>query len=963
MKGLRLGLVIVLLITLTGVASAATVTLDVSAENVTYGDTFQVTVTYTGEGYLRILDSSYEVVWSTALSGSGHDVYTIGTTDLLYPGTYTIEAYVEDASGANATDSKIINVTSPTPIISIKMENEGGKVAAGDLAKFEISVYGASSAKYTITGPYGNVSDILTLGENEVVFNTSEVITPSGEVATGVFEIVVTADGYEKRLSFTVEPIKLFIDMPSEIRAGSLVTLAGSTNIANTNSEFDTSTPNKVKLSIRAGSEDGEEIWNGTAYVVTRRYEFSIRIPLDAEGTYYAVFEAETAPNATKSVTQMFEVFKPKIDIVADRTLVRGEEVEIRVETSLPAGTGIALEAPSGLFEGVSSVILSTDAAGVAKTTLRVSEDAALGTYEVRAYVVARPDVSDSALFRVVLQNLDVSADTTKVVRGGIIHLNGTTTVNRVYVYADSEVFEGVARLPSLNLPFSVEDYPTKAVMVNNDTFSISLKISEYARDDEYTLYVFAPSSDVINPVSDPMKVITVIVEDPDFTNVSYKEKLPRAQDIVVRGKTNSPIPDETLVKFRLKGPNVRYSGYAGVESDGSFEIRIDPFLGEEPTPNNMITTGLYTIELTLVYFGEEVDSSERLITFQIVNPEISVDVQDIVKVGEKLKIKITTNRDEDYQSPLYVVMEGANRISVYQIAVKAGNSVVEIDTSKLWPGNYTIYVRDIMRTTVGSPFEYYDISPNTVYARYYDAQDDVLVVKKVKIIPADAHAEISVKSINVTPEVLYTGTEAEIEVVVENTGLLAGNVSINVSVDGETIDTIHAELDAGAKKTFTIKHVFGKGTHVISAGDLKKVVVVSELPKPLIEVERIIVPDKVSAGNVTVDVVVVNKGDAEGSKEIELYLNDELVASKTVTVDAHALETVKFEITVKPGVYTLKAGNATASLTVTAPTPITTPTPIETSKKKKLPFTIPGFEAVFALAGLAGTAYLLRRR
>jgi len=153
-----------------------------------------------------------------------------------------------------------------------------------------------------------------SVGENEVVFNTSEILTPDGGVATGVFEIVVTADGYEKRLSFTVEPIKLFIEMPSEIRAGSTVTFAGSTNIANTNSQFDASTLNKVKFSIRAGSEDGEEVWNGTVYVVTGRFEFGIRIPLDAEGTYYAVFEAETAPNATKSVAQMFEVLKPKID-------------------------------------------------------------------------------------------------------------------------------------------------------------------------------------------------------------------------------------------------------------------------------------------------------------------------------------------------------------------------------------------------------------------------------------------------------------------------------------------------------------------------------------------------------------------------------------------------------------------------------------------------------------------------
>ena len=144
------------------------------------------------------------------------------------------------------------------------------------------------------------------------MFNTSEVLTPDGEVTTG------TVDGYEKRLSFTVEPIKLFIDIPSEISADSLVTFAGSMNIANTNSEFDTSTPNKVKLSIRKGSENGKEIWNGTAYIITGKVEYNIRMPLNAEGIYYAVFNAETAPNSTKNITLMFKVLKPKIDIIAD---------------------------------------------------------------------------------------------------------------------------------------------------------------------------------------------------------------------------------------------------------------------------------------------------------------------------------------------------------------------------------------------------------------------------------------------------------------------------------------------------------------------------------------------------------------------------------------------------------------------------------------------------------------------
>ena len=82
------------------------------------------------------------------MSGSKHDVYTIGTTDLLYPATCTIEAYVEDA-WKNATNSKRLT-NEPYTDHQHKNVNKG-KVAAVDLVKFEISVYGASSAKYTIT--------------------------------------------------------------------------------------------------------------------------------------------------------------------------------------------------------------------------------------------------------------------------------------------------------------------------------------------------------------------------------------------------------------------------------------------------------------------------------------------------------------------------------------------------------------------------------------------------------------------------------------------------------------------------------------------------------------------------------------------------------------------------------------------------------------------------------------------
>ena len=73
------------------------------------------------------------------------------------------------------------------------------------------------------------------------------------------------------------------------------------------------------------------------------------------------------------------------------------------------------------------------------------------------------------------------------------------------------------------------------------------------------------------------------------------------------------------------------------------------------------------------------------------------------------------------------------------------------------------------------------------------------------------------------------------------------------------------------------------------------------------------------AGGEVTVTVSIENTGDQSASEPVQLFINNQLIDTKTVTVAGKTTETVVFTYTSStPGSYTVKAGSSTKTLTVT---------------------------------------------
>jgi hypothetical protein len=73
------------------------------------------------------------------------------------------------------------------------------------------------------------------------------------------------------------------------------------------------------------------------------------------------------------------------------------------------------------------------------------------------------------------------------------------------------------------------------------------------------------------------------------------------------------------------------------------------------------------------------------------------------------------------------------------------------------------------------------------------------------------------------------------------------------------------------------------------------------------------------AGGEVTVTVSIENTGDQSASEPVQLFINNQLIDTKTVTVAGKTTETVVFTYTSRtPGSYTVKAGSSTKTLTVT---------------------------------------------
>jgi hypothetical protein len=254
---------LVLLIAATGLSSALTLfSVEVSDDNVTYGETITIDVIYSGNGALKIVNNatgSTEKVFVLP-SDVAEKSFTVDTTGLLYPGEYYLTILDENGNPIyNSTDSglpadlfsgTIVVTSTVTGGTEVDVDIDDYDVVTGDNFTASVTTYPSTPFAWAVAGPNVTVSGFASSGSASI----STQLTATGTYALKimVWDSVNTTLVYP----FNVIDPEITVSAPSEIKPGSVVTISGSTNVAASSSAQDSGLTNVISVKIY---EDGNE--------------------------------------------------------------------------------------------------------------------------------------------------------------------------------------------------------------------------------------------------------------------------------------------------------------------------------------------------------------------------------------------------------------------------------------------------------------------------------------------------------------------------------------------------------------------------------------------------------------------------------------------------------------------------------------------------------------------------------
>jgi len=186
---------------------------------------------------------------------------------------------------------------------------------------------------------------------------------------------------------------------------------------------------------------------------------------------------------------------------------------------------------------------------------------------------------------------------------------------------------------------------------------------------------------------------------------------------------------------------------------------------------------------------------------------------------------------------------------------------------------------------------------------------------------------ELTVSNLSINPNTVDEGDIVTISVTVSNDGLIELTEGVNLKIEGSTVESEMVTLlpDASSTLTWTVSEATA-GTYSVEVNGLTGSFTVEAPPEPEpanIVYESIAVqPTSIEEGGaVTVTVTLENTGEETGTETVELYVNDAMTDSESVTVAGGATKTVAFTVTEDTaGTYTVEAGEKSTTFTVTAP-------------------------------------------
>jgi len=102
-------------------------------------------------------------------------------------------------------------------------------------------------------------------------------------------------------------------------------------------------------------------------------------------------------------------------------------------------------------------------------------------------------------------------------------------------------------------------------------------------------------------------------------------------------------------------------------------------------------------------------------------------------------------------------------------------------------------------------------------------------MTEEVRVL-AGGCAELTVASLTTSPSNPATGESVDIRATVQNSGVQAGTFPVEITVDGETIDTRELELEGGESREISVETTFDEtGSYEIAVANTTATVEVSE--------------------------------------------------------------------------------------------------------------------------------------
>ncbi|MEM0214870.1 MAG: hypothetical protein QXU31_04475 [Archaeoglobaceae archaeon] len=233
----------------------------------------------------------------------------------------------------------------------------------------------------------------------------------------------------------------------------------------------------------------------------------------------------------------------------------------------------------------------------------------------------------------------------------------------------------------------------------------------------------------------------------PKIIGVGVPE-IPYQGSVWINVIVETPEEDKTSLSFRVIGANVKFNSneeFKPYKNSTKLRLNLRELYEKSRSMDYALKPGIYAMELILKYGGKIYDS--RILTFEVVKPRIAVSVAEEIVSGTPLRVSISTNRVNETSGAyngIILTLVGENYRIVRLVELDDwGCANITLETAGLSEGDYRLYVRDTSLTLRGLDpkifgFLYYDLDPKDPVAREYHAQDDVLVVKYLKIKNVD---------------------------------------------------------------------------------------------------------------------------------------------------------------------------------------------------------------------------------